>query len=762
MFFCPEGALSCRRECGPGRGKTGRDAIGARGCYTGVMKGFWAILTTVFAAVPVFGTLRVSVGPEEIWLGDTVELRVSLGGEVLQDVEYTFSQPTVTLSRGTSVSSINGAISASLNLAVRPTALGPCRLESLTAVTQSGERLTYDGHPTVTVKALEPDPALKMTYACEPESLMPGDRFVLTLTLRVPGLRNGGDVLSPFLEQDFFRGMTTRPPHLTYARDLPEDGPIEFTSPPQWQPMAVDGTDAVWTMRTEGRARRAGEATLPAPVLRDTRYTEKDGNLVPIRCAALGKPQVLRVTDPPLEGRPAGYVGAIGSYLEADAVPNTLNAGVGDPVRLTVTLRTDCDPALLRAPTLPETEGFRPVGEPVRERLEGGSRWHYTLRPTKAGLLEIPAIALAWYDRAAARYATVFTEAVPIRVRPSASLVLLDESGVSLLSALPPPLRADLGEPFSPRPGRTAGTLLAAALAALLLRVLVRPLARLGRKAAGWLSRSPVSRAVSALDRTRDPAEALAAVRTALNRPALTAAALRAAAPDGADAEAFRAAAEAFAALEHAAYTDGRDNPEARAALRSRLPALARHLLPLLLLIVPVLPVRAAADDFVRDRATAVTCAAVTPADYADAGNLWLRLLREGDTGEAVWLNAASCAFLARDNASAVMLLRGAERRYGRTEDSERLRAALAARGLAPLPAWPPVWAGSFADRLDVLCFAAAAVALLWALTGRRAVRLSLFLTLLVLTAALLLAAEGFGTRSAPLPEAIVQPEETP
>lgn len=732
-------------------------------CYTDDMKGFSIILSLFAAALLNAGELQVSLEPGEIWLGDTFEMRVSLDGEVLRDVAYTFSQPADTLSRGTSVSSINGAVSAFVTMAVRPTAIGECRLESLTAQTRSGKTLRYAGHPAVTVKALEPDPALGLSFTCEPETLMPGDRFTLKLTLRAPGLPNRGEILSPFLEQDFFRGLTARPPQLTYARGLPEDGPVELTSSPQWQPMGVDGTDVIWTMTTEGRARRAGEVTLPAPVLRDTRYTLQEGSLRPIRCAALGTPLTLKVSDPPLEGRPAGYVGAIATRLEAEAIPDTLNAGVGDPIKLTVTLQTDCDPTLLRAPTLPDLKGFRLYGEPVRESLEGGSQWHYTLRPDEAGLLEIPPIPLAWYDRAAGQYATVTTPAVPIRVRPSARLVLLDASGVSLLSALPPPLRLDPGPPFSLIPHRAAIWALTVGFGALLLRLLFRPLVRFGRRIGTCLRRSPAQRAAATLDRTRDPAEALAAVRTALGRPSLTAGALRA---ETASDESLTAAAEAFAALEHAAYTDGRDNPEARATLRRLLPALIKRLLPLLLILLlpdpaPAAPARAA-DDFVRGRATAVSCAAVTPADYADAANLWLRLLKEGDTGEAVWLNAASCAFFAHDNAAAAHLLRGAERRFGRSADSERLRAALAARGLPAPPTWPPAWAGGFGDRLSLLCLAAGIVALLWALTGRRSLRVNLVLTVLLFIAAGLLAAEAASTLSAPLPEAVTVPEDTP
>ena len=78
------------------------------------------------------------------------------------------------------------------------------------------------------------------------------------------------------------------------------------------------------------------------------------------------------------------------------------------------------------------------------------------------------------------------------------------------------------------------------------------------------------------------------------------------------------------------------------------------------------------------------------------------------------------------------------------------------------MPAWPPAWAGGFGDRLSLLCLAAGIVALLWALTGRRSLRVNLMLTVLLFIAAGLLAAEAAATLSAPLPEAVTVPEDTP
>ncbi len=658
--------------------------------------GFWC------AAWAGAQTLRVRVAPETVYAGDAFRLEVAVEGERLERVDFAFSPEARTLGRTSGLTAVNGRVSSRLSCTVLAETPGTYRLERLEATTASGKTLTFGGHPTVTVRRLEPDPALSLTLTAEPEAPLPGDEVTLTLTARAPALVGGdGDPHSPFVETDLFGRLAERAPNIAFEPQTGEDSPLRLAGRPVALSREADGTNLVWRFSIPYRAVRAGEQTFPAPILRDTRLTGHDaqGNPLSERCAAVGAPLTVRVSAPPAEGRPEGFVGAIGGAFSAEAALDALGAKVGDPVRLTLRFLTDGDPALLRAPDLPRLPGFRAYGEPVREGFRGGAAFVYPLRPLRAGLLEVPPLEFAWFDRASRAYRTVRTAAVPLRVRPSAQLVLLGDDGETAYAELPPALIMGDLPPRRPAPwGRWPALV---GLGALVLVGGVRLLCLLAAKAVALLgARRPAARACAALDRTTDPAEAAAAVRAWAKRPALTPAELRAALPPSPEAE---EAVRAYAALEAAAYSGGGDVPEARAALRRLLPRLRLLALALALVFAATLP---AADAFVREEAVARSVSAATPEAYAEAANLWLRLLREGGDARTFLLNAASCAFWARRPEASLALLRRYERLYGRDALSRQgIRAACAALGR------PEPWMG---DRLG----GPGVTALLWGLGG--------------------------------------------
>ncbi len=722
-------------------------------CYTRGMLRFFLILVGVWAGGLAWAQgLRVRLSPEELFVGDAFRLEVSAEGASLKSVDFAFSGPTRRLGQTQSFMSVNGRTSSTLGWRILAEQEGTLRLERLSATTADGRRLTYDGHPEVRVRALVADPALSLSLTAEPEDPMPGDDVTLTLTLVTPALKVGGELSSPFFDVDFFGRPRARMPRLSFDPTTDEESPLRVAGQAQAAQPEVDGTNLVWRVRYPFRAVRGGEQTFPAPTLRDVRVTAlgANGQGESVRCAAIGKPLTVTVSEPPIEGRPEGYVGAIGKTFAAEAALDALNVKVGDPVRLTVTFATDCDPSLLRAPRLPELPGFRAYGEPTRRTLSDGCAFEYSLRPVRDGLLEIPPLTFAWFDRAARQYRTAQSAPVPLRARPTAQLALMGPDGAAL-SVPPPALVHDAATlPGRGRP-RWPWAVLVFGASAFVATVALRLLRRVGRLlAAPFRARRPLARALALLAKTEDPAEAAAAVRLWAGRPALTPAELRALLPASPEAD---EAVAAYAALEGAAYSGGGDRPEARAALRRLLPTLKTLALVALLFAPLSLP---AADAFVREQAWAASVAAAEPKDYAAAANLWIRLAREGECGRDVLLNGATCALLAGRPEASLTLLAHYERRFGRDAVSDQAVRAVCARLGRDVPGpWARVGFPTAAEWCAALLGLFLIVSLVPRVGRWRWLALILFLAAFAWAGSLWL-----WCRDAPLPEAVTPAEE--
>ena len=650
----------------------------------------WLLLLFGLAAGAV-GAQRLDVRvPESAYVGDAFTLEVALDGAALEGADFAFDPAVRVVGQSRVSTSVNGRTRASLTwrlLAERP---GPCRLARLVATTADGREIVCDEHPVVQIRELALDPAVSLALTAEPDDPLPGDDVRLTLTVRAPALAVGGQRVSPFLSADLFGRLTPRAPRAGLDFRTDESSPLRQTSRPEMGEPTFDGTNLVWAVTVGYRAVRAGEQLFPAPLIRDERAAAVDGQgrVSRTRCLAIGKPLTVTVTDPPLEGRPRGYIGAIGRSFRAEAALDALNVSLGDPVRLTLTFLADCDPALLRAPSLPEIPGFRAYGEPTRRTVEGGCAFDLNLRPVRAGLAEIPALTFAWFDREARAYRTDETAPIPIRVRPSAQLALVGPDGVAL--GEPPPALVHEAPPE--RPARWPWIVAAAGTAALLCRLFLAALRLLWRVAAApFLKARPAREALATLARTQDPAEAAEAVRRWAGRPALTPGELRALLPETPEAAAV---VDAFATLEGRAYTHGGDAPDARDTLRHLLPRFAEAVRRATLIVLALVPVGlsaagSGADAFRREEAWARAVAAVEPADHARAANLWIEVAEAGGRDRAALQNAAVCAFMAGRPEATVTLLCLCERLHGRDATSAQgLRAAASRLGRPEPSAW--------------------------------------------------------------------------
>lgn len=142
---------------------------------------------------------------------------------------------------------------------------------------------------------------------------------------------------------------------------------------------------------------------------------------------AVGPACTVRVVPPPEEGRPATFIGAIGTNLVVRARLDATTCNVGDPLTLTleisgaISLDNVYPLALSQQPEL--LRDFRVYDDTVRmNKKEGAREFAYVIRPIHSGTLEVPPIEVAYFDSAERRYRVVKSEPIPLRVNPAALL----------------------------------------------------------------------------------------------------------------------------------------------------------------------------------------------------------------------------------------------------------------------------------------------------------------------------------------------------
>lgn len=139
------------------------------------------------------------------------------------------------------------------------------------------------------------------------------------------------------------------------------------------------------------------------------------------------KTEPLTVDVRPLPQPPPGFSGVVGD-LEVGARLDRSTTEVGQAATLTVTAESRGNLQGLPAPELalaPGLTAYAPRPE-ASERIVGGAlvskqTWTYVLVPDRPGDFEVPAIALAYFDPAAGRYATAAARPVPLAVRAAAA-----------------------------------------------------------------------------------------------------------------------------------------------------------------------------------------------------------------------------------------------------------------------------------------------------------------------------------------------------
>lgn len=128
---------------------------------------------------------------------------------------------------------------------------------------------------------------------------------------------------------------------------------------------------------------------------------------------------------PPLAGRPADYLGAVGDLRVAEHLDST-GARVGDPMRLTVSVAGRGDVNLFPRPalgvpwasTVPGQERVRV--DTTTDEVRGTKEFDWLVTPRDSGRLAMPAVRYPYFNPYTERYEIAATRPDSVRVAPGA------------------------------------------------------------------------------------------------------------------------------------------------------------------------------------------------------------------------------------------------------------------------------------------------------------------------------------------------------
>jgi len=161
-----------------------------------------------------------------------------------------------------------------------------------------------------------------------------------------------------------------------------------------------------------------------------------------------GEPRTLIVQDLPRTGRPASFTGTVGPGYRLEVTADRSVVQVGDPVRLTLTLRGDAAAETAVLPPLTADGGLSPQDFRIPDAKTAGiyaggaKRFEVTVRALHTGVTTIPPLAFSWYDPERQEYRTTRSQPVALSVRPAQVV-----SAEDVVSAVPEELRERIAAP---------------------------------------------------------------------------------------------------------------------------------------------------------------------------------------------------------------------------------------------------------------------------------------------------------------------------
>jgi hypothetical protein len=128
-------------------------------------------------------------------------------------------------------------------------------------------------------------------------------------------------------------------------------------------------------------------------------------------------PLQLSVQDVPVDGKPAGFSGAVGQFnFEASVSPSEIK--VGDPVTLRMAVAGLGDLKTISLPTFRD-ERFKTYDPKILDE-SGKKSLEQVIIPTKEDIQSVPALNFSFFDTSSGQYRTITQGPFPIRVSPPA------------------------------------------------------------------------------------------------------------------------------------------------------------------------------------------------------------------------------------------------------------------------------------------------------------------------------------------------------
>lgn len=444
------------------------------------MKTAAAILLAVVAAgrAAAAPSLRVSANRDSIYIGESFILSVLVEGSRIEEPDLSSLAGGAVRLLGSqersnySISFVKGRLTRTgfsgreFTYEVTPAASGDFRAGPVTA-TVDGARLSDPG-PLVRVQGMEEQDTVRIRVSSTRNAVLVDEPFEITVGIAIRRLDGRFAELDPLHPSDpphlsipflssppgpgvdvpdvrpILQGMLANRPNqpaftindFTVSNDpmggffglrlMSDSQPARFTLPRK--AVELDGREYwEYSIALKYTPREEATHTFGPVVFKGSAVASVNpaGQPALERIMAVGPACTVRIVPPPEKGRPASYVGAVGSNMTADAVLDTQTCKVGDPLTLTVRIGGPVSTRQVRAPVLSEQQDiarlFRVYDETVKVLADnGGRKFVYTIRPMTHGTYELPPIELAYYDVNLNKYASARTAPVPLRVNKAA------------------------------------------------------------------------------------------------------------------------------------------------------------------------------------------------------------------------------------------------------------------------------------------------------------------------------------------------------
>lgn len=256
----------------------------------------------------------------------------------------------------------------------------------------------------------------------------PGPAFTLNKYVSDSIFSALDDPFSMFEDMDPFARMGPKPQLFPFTVAREADKGWRFTA-------AV----APWRMTSAGTV-RLDPVTVEVPLITGVRRRRDRFNRavdVPVLSNVVlrTKPLVITVSEPPQEGRPGSWCGAIASNLTVTASLDAKICTAGDPLTLTMEIAGAANSASVHPPDF----SFVATGSVFRidaasaktETIGTTRRFTWRVRPLTPGTVEFPSLPVSYYDIGSRKYITRNTDSIPIQVKAGAQAALgvMDEKG---------------------------------------------------------------------------------------------------------------------------------------------------------------------------------------------------------------------------------------------------------------------------------------------------------------------------------------------